>query len=243
MKEQFSISDLLDIVLPKWIFILVCTILFGASTFLASQFLITPMYTASGTLYVTGDLYATEAQKHETNLSDLMLSQELAKTYGQILSSNTFYKRVASESGLGYTFSDIKRMTTITNVEETGILRINITNSRPEHAYLLTNTILKQAPSEIERVVVSGQATIIDPAEMPVRPSSPSIPKNTVFGLAAGFILALASVFLMDMLDSTIKSGEDVEKNFGLPILGIIPAIEPRSDSYRNQSGAISVKS
>ncbi len=245
MKEQFSINDLLDIVLSKWRIILASALLFGISAFLVSQFLITPMYTSSGTLYVTGDLYSAQMQpqKQETNLSDLMLSQELAKTYGQILSSNTFYKSVATKSGLGYKFSQIQRMTVITNVEETGILQVSITNPIPEHAYLLTNTILKEAPAEIERVMSSGQATIIDSAEMPLEPSSPSVPRNTVLGLAIGFILALAAVFLKDMLDSTIKSGEDLEKNFGIPVLGVIPAIEPRSDSYRNQSGAISVKS
>ena len=69
---------------------------------------LTPIYQASGTLYVTGDVKnSTEYVQKDTSLSDLMLSQELAKTYGQILSSNTFFKAVAEKNGRGYDYDYI----------------------------------------------------------------------------------------------------------------------------------------
>ena len=119
-------------------------------------------------------------------------------------------------------------MTSISNIEETGILYVKVRNADPKIAYTLTNKILELAPAELERVVVRGTATIIDPAEMPTSPSSPNIPRNTVLGAFIGFILAVIFVFLADLFDNTIKTADELEKNFGLPVLGMIPSIEPR---------------
>ena len=225
VNEEFSISNMISLLLPKWPLILISTILVGVLAFFYSVFLITPVYQAGGTLYISGD---TDQVIQDANLSDLMLSQELAKTYGQILSSNTFFKEVAAQSNTGYTYDQIQAMTTITNIEETGILYITVRNPQPAVAYKLTNMILKLAPAELERVVVRGTATIIDPAEMPESPSSPSIPKNTVVGAFLGFVLAVVFVFLADLFDNTVKTAEELEKTFEIPVLGMIPSIEPR---------------
>ena len=228
MNDEFSFNKFLSVVLPKWPLILVVTIVFGIISFLYSSYMIAPTYVASGTLYITGDVNAVSSNiRQDTNLSDLMLSQELAKTYGQILSSNTFFKNIAISSGTSYTYSEIQTMTTISNVEDTGLLRIKVRNTDPKKAYSLANTILQLAPSEISRVVVSGAATIIDPAEMPKAPSSPNIPRNTLLGAFSGMILAIALVFARNLFDNTIKTADEISGLFDIPVLGIVPQIEP----------------
>ncbi len=223
MNEEFNFGRIVSILLPKWPLIVISTILVGAMAFLYSTFLITPLYQAGGTLYISGD---TDDVVKDVNLSDLVLSQELAKTYGQILSSNTFFKEVAQESGLDYTYDEIQDMTSITNVEETGILYVSVVHSNPKVAYKLTNCILEKAPQELERIVVRGTATVIDPAELPEHPASPSIPRNTLLGMLIGAFLAVAGVLLRDLFDSTFKNAEQIEKDFGIPVLGSIPTIE-----------------
>lgn len=227
VNEEFSINRILDLLLPKWHIILISTVFLGITAFLVSSFLLQPVYSASGTLYITGDVSAVSGSaKQNTSLSDLMLSQELAKTYGQILSSNTFFKDVASQSDTGYTYDQIQNLTSISNVEETGILRVSVTHPVPQMACDLANTILQLAPAEIERIVVGGNATIIDPAEMPKAPASPNIPKNSIVGAMAGLVLSVLVIFIVDLFDNSIKSAEDIEKNFELPVLGIIPEVE-----------------
>ena len=223
MNEEFSLSRIIATLMPKWPLILISTLLVGVLSFLYSTFFVTPIYQAGGTLYISGD---TDDIIRDVNLSDLMLSQELAKTYGQILSSNTFFKEVAEKSGTGYTYDQIQDLTTITNIEETGILYVSVVHPDPKIACRLTNTILEYAPAELERIVVRGTATVIDPAEIPESPASPSIPRNTLLGLFMGFFLAVAAILLRDLFDSTFKTAEQLEKDFGIPILGTIPSIE-----------------
>ena len=224
---EFSITKLIDILLPKVPLILICTILMGIASFVYSQFFTQPTYVASGTLYITGDVNSISGGvRDNTDLSDLMLSQELAKTYGQILSSNNFFKDVAKTSNMGLPYEYIQGLTTITNLEETGILRVSVRHTDPKVAYELTNTILNLAPSEIERIVVGGNAAVIDVAELPTAPSSPNVPKNTIVGALAGFILVVLAIIIIDLFDNTIKAPEDIEFENEIPILGIIPSIE-----------------
>src|SRR5207253_1828132 len=54
--------------------------------------------------------------------------------------------------------------------------------------------------------------TLLSPAQTPITPISPIIPRNIVLGAIAGLVLAGALVFLLEYLDDTIKSADDVNK-------------------------------
>ena len=237
MNEELNLKQIIEILLPKWVFILVTTLVVGLAFFLYSNYVVEPSYVAQGTLYISG---AADASKDDKNaeLSDLMISQELARTYGQILSSNTFFKDVAEESKAGYTYRQLQRMTTIANIENTGLLQINVRNANPFMASRIANTILECAPEEIERVVVGGSATVIDPAETPKAPSSPNIPKNTIIGALIGFVLAIMIVFLRNMFDKSIKSADEIKDLFGLPVLGTVPVIDPHRDENKSMESS-----
>lgn len=238
MSEEFSINRIITLLLPKWPIILISSIIFGIGAFLISTFLIQPTYVASGTLYVTGEVmtFVATPEQEDTTLSDVVLSQELAKTYGHILSSNTFFKGVAENSRTGYNFRQLQAMTSISNVEETGILTVNVSNPNPKVAADVVNAILELAPEEIARVVVAGSAVTIDKAEIPAAPSSPDIPKNTLIGILLGFVCAVGIIFLIDLLDDTMKRTEEVERVFGFPVLGMIPYVDTRSKTQSSSS-------
>ena len=71
MNEEFSLSNIIALLLPKWPMILITTILMGVVSCFFSIFLITPVYETGGTLYISGD---TDEVIQDANLSDLMLS-------------------------------------------------------------------------------------------------------------------------------------------------------------------------
>lgn len=71
--------------------------------------------------------------------------------------------------------------------------------------------------------IANSNLAIIDRADPPLDPSSPSLPKNLVIALALSLVLAAIVVFLRDQLDDAIRIPEDVEEKVQLPLLGIIP--------------------
>ena len=78
--------------------------------------------------------------------------------------------------------------------------------------------------------------TVVDPASPPAEPASPRVLLNTLLAGIVGLLLALGVAFLLDHLDDTVKSPDDVETAIGLPTLGTITKMrggKDRSEIYR----------
>ena len=69
----------------------------------------------------------------------------------------------------------------------------------------------------------SNNVSVIDKAELPGAPSSPSLNVNLILAFALGAAAATGAVWLIELLDDTFKSVEDIEERLRLPVLGVIP--------------------
>ena len=67
---------------------------------------------------------------------------------------------------------------------------------------------------------------VVDNANLPDSPVSPSVPKWTLIGVAIGMIISIAVIVIQHLLDDSIKSSEDIEKYLGISTLAIIPMNE-----------------
>ncbi|GAB4501654.1 MAG: hypothetical protein Fur0035_11970 [Anaerolineales bacterium] len=77
-------------------------------------------------------------------------------------------------------------------------------------------------------VVQISQATVAD------KPVSPRTTLNTALGGLAGLILAFLTVFLIEYFDDTLKSSEELEKAFGLAVIGHISEVSAREQKLGN---------
>jgi polysaccharide chain length determinant protein (PEP-CTERM system associated) len=80
--------------------------------------------------------------------------------------------------------------------------------------------------AELERKQQGEQFRVLDPANLPDKPSFPNRPLFAVGGLGGGLALGLAIAFLLEMKDSSLKTERDVEFALRLPVLAMIPQIE-----------------
>jgi uncharacterized protein involved in exopolysaccharide biosynthesis len=71
---------------------------------------------------------------------------------------------------------------------------------------------------------------LIDRAAVPSAPFAPNINRSLMLGGLAGLLVAFGLVFALDSFDDTIKSAEDITRKLGLPCLGLVPDVRPRSD-------------
>lgn len=75
----------------------------------------------------------------------------------------------------------------------------------------------------VSGTVGTNNVSIVDRAGLPERPRSPRIAINLALALLAGLGAGLLVAFGLDYLDDTFKSPEDVERDVGLSVIGIIP--------------------
>ena len=65
--------------------------------------------------------------------------------------------------------------------------------------------------------------SIVDRGEVPARPYSPNLLFNVLAGLVLGLIGGIAAAVLLEFLNDTIKTRDDVRNKLGLACLGAIP--------------------
>lgn len=84
--------------------------------------------------------------------------------------------------------------------------------------------------TDLEHHQEGEQFRVLDPANLPDKPSFPNRPLFALGGLAGGLGLGLAIAFALEMKDTSMRSERDVEFTLRLPVLAMVPAIEPLSD-------------
>jgi polysaccharide chain length determinant protein (PEP-CTERM system associated) len=107
-----------------------------------------------------------------------------------------------------------------------------------ETALASYNDLLKkkqesQMATQLERDQQGEQFRVLDPANLPDKPSFPNRPLFALGGFGGGLGLGLGLALLMEMRDSSFKSERDVEVALQLPVLAMIPAVEQPLDSKK----------
>lgn len=93
--------------------------------------------------------------------------------------------------------------------------------------------------SDLERRQEGEQFRVLDPANLPDRPSFPNRPLFVLGGFAGGLALGLALAFVQEMRDTSFRTERDVEFSLHLPVLALIPAIEPLSGKKARESAKL----
>jgi capsular exopolysaccharide synthesis family protein len=81
-------------------------------------------------------------------------------------------------------------------------------------------TTLEQQQAKLEALGRIAQTSqLAAPAARPTSASSPQKARSILIGGVLGLLLAIAAVFLRDTLDRRLRTGEDVETSFHIPVL------------------------
>ncbi len=221
--NEITLQEIFMIIWRKIWIILLATIIGGVASFSLSAFVLDPTYTSRISMYVNNN---KENESTVANLNDINASQKLVSTYIEILKSNNVLSKVIEESGLDYTPGDIRSMMSASAVNGTEIFEVKVTTEDAEEAALIANTIAEVAPAEIIRVVRAGSVELIDEAKPADKPTSPNVMLNTIIGIMLGGVLSVLGVLVVAMLDTRVKSEEDLKKYYTIPVLGSIPDLE-----------------
>ncbi len=203
-----------------------------------TNFLIKPKYTSSVSFYVNNNNDNLVGSSGTISSSDLDASEKLVNTYIVVVKSNTFLSKVADKLGNGLTASQIKKMMSCSAIEDTLAFQVSITNTNPELAAEIANTVAELSPQEIVRVLKVGGVEVIDYASVPVKPSSPNLKKNILIGFAVAFVAAFAVCFIKELFDTRIMSESDLTRDFDIPVIGTVPRLVPIEEKKEVSSGA-----
>ena len=120
-------------------------------------------------------------------------------------------------------YKELKGCITVDNPTDTRILSITATNTDPEMAKKIADTLAKTSADFIGDKMEVTPPKIIEEGEVPTVQTSPNTKKNVMVGALAGLVLSAGIIILLTLMDDTIKSEDDIEKYLGLTTLASIP--------------------
>lgn len=221
MKEQDEMQiDLLEIIRLIWRkawIILLCLFLGAGIAGGYTKFFVTPQYTASSMIYILGETTSI------TSVADIQLGTQLTGDFTTLAKSRPALEKVIDELNLDMSYGELASSVVIENLPDTHILKISVTSTVPEQAKEISNAMAQSTAETIASVMATEKPSIAEKAITPTMPSSPNLGKNILIGGLIGAVLAMAVIILLNMMDDTIKTEEDVRKYLQLNTLASLP--------------------
>ena len=235
-NKTIDIKDLIELFLSKIWLIIAVTLCGGILAFSFSKFILPLEYSSHISMYVQSYTDISEnAADSQNNISN---SKQLINTYIEVLKDDAVMRAVADKledqydeqvlqqnfslNGGNITASSLRSCINITAVTDTSALTVITTTKDPKVAASICNDLAAVAQEYIEEAVGVGSISTIDTAKVYDTPVAPNTSKNTLMGMAAGFVLILLVIFLIDFFDNTVKDTEALARKFDKAILGEI---------------------
>ncbi|NLS85063.1 MAG: capsular biosynthesis protein [Ruminococcaceae bacterium] len=220
--ETIDLRELFFIIKNNVVAIIAVTVLFAVAGGMVTMFMITPMYEASATMIVN----TRQDQTANVTNDQINSAKNLVDTYAIIIKSDTVLSSVISDLNLDMTYSQLSSSVTVSAVDSTQVMQVSVQNADPALAKSIVAEITAIAPEIILDKVEAGSVKVISEARAGDKPVSPSLTKNVAIAALLGLVLSVGFVLLREMLNNTFKSDEDIQKNLGIPVLGVIPRVE-----------------
>lgn len=219
MENTIDIRELFLIIKKRlWLIILITlitTIIAGIFSF----YILQPVYQANTTLYVGKNINVEGSMGYQ----DVLMSGQLVKDYRELAKSRLVANIVIDELNLrDISAEEITDMLGVNLKSDTRIIEITAQHTDPELAKQVANKVADVFKRKSVELIEVDNVQVIDVAETPVDPIKPNKKTNVAIGFVLGLMLGLGLVFMIEYLDNTIKTANDVEKYLGLPVIGTI---------------------
>ena len=220
--ETIDLLELLGVVRRHIVALLLTTVLAAAAGFAVSKFLMTPQYQASA-LMIVNTRQDTTANVTSDQLNS---ASRLVSTYSIIVKSDTVLNQVIANLGLNMSYETLADKVGVAAVDDTQVMEITVTDANPDGARQVCEQITQVAPDAILTAVEAGSVKVISAAGVDPDPVSPNVMRNTAIAGVLGLVVCLGVLFLQVLLDNKINTEEDVTKQLGLNVIGVIPDYE-----------------
>ncbi len=224
MEEEITLDlrDILYIVRKRFRLIIFITLICTLAAGLVSFFLLKPIYQAE-TSIIVGKPQETMANQSQTQYNDVMMYQKLVKTYAQIAQSKATAEMAANKLEGKYTIKQIQKSVTVSPQTDTQILIISAQSGDAYEAVKMVNTVADSFIEESKLVFpTGGTIQIMDKPSVPTSPVKPNKVLNIAVAFLIGLMGSLGLTLVLEYMDRTIKSEEDIERYLDIPVVGVI---------------------
>ena len=240
--EELDLKELFEIFWNKKVQIILIILIFVVIGIIYTVGFTTPMYSSSTSLVLVGtsnsDTTGTTGQTSEITTTDITINSKLVATYSALVQTKNILGQVIANLGIDVDEEELRKNVEVTSKEDTELIEITVQNENPIYAAQIANETAKVFKEKIAGEIYKiNNVYIVDEAEVESQPSNINHTKDVALFGIVGLIIAVMYVLIANMLDTTVKTQEDIEKNIKIPVIASIPVYEVDSDKTERKGG------
>jgi len=112
----------------------------------------------------------------------------------------------------------------------TSLRQMQLQTTLSLYQQIYANLLNNYESVRLSRLRSTSNVIQVEPATLPSSPIAPQPLRNAMLGAAVGLMLMAGVAFLIEYLDDTIKSPDDIGRLFNLPVIGLIGEIFPKEN-------------
>lgn len=223
MEETISLKELFLTLKKRLSLIIIITALATATSGIVSYFLLTPIYQSSTQILVN----QSKSDQQAYNVGEVQTNLQLINTYNVIIKSPAILDKVIEKENLDMSTDALNGLVTVSSEQNSQVVNISVQNEDPQQAANIANSIADTFQDEITTLMNIDNVSILSQAQLGENPSpiKPQPVLNMAIALLVGLMAGVGLAFLLEYLDNTIKTEQDIENRLGLPVLGAITTI------------------
>ncbi|WP_079710638.1 YveK family protein [Paraliobacillus ryukyuensis] len=224
MEETISLKEIFEVLKKRLGLIILLTFTAALVSGLATYFFITPTYESSSQFIVNQQTNETES----VDINEIRSNVEIINTYNVIIKSSRILDQVVDQLELTITADALSEKINVASEQNSQVVTVTATDPDPEMAVAIANTTVETFQQNIDDLMNVDNVNILSTAELAADPT-PVNPKpmlNIAIGLVLGAMVGIGLAFLLEYLDNTVKTEQDVEQKLDLPVLGVVSHIK-----------------
>ncbi|WP_432363793.1 YveK family protein [Sporosarcina sp. UB5] len=223
MEETISLQDLFKTLKKRAILILLTMLLAVTVAGVISFLVLTPIYQASTQILVNQQ----KVEQNQFNTQDIQANLQLINTYNVIIKSPAILTKVIENLDLNTTPAQLTGKITVNSAQNSQVVNVSVQHPEPFMAVDIANTTAEVFQEEIQHLMNVDNVNILSPAVLAEdpKPIKPDPYLNMAIAAVVGLMLGVGIAFLLEYLDTTVKTEQDIEELLNLPILGLVSPI------------------
>ncbi len=220
--EEINLKELFNYFMSKLSILIITLLLVIILGNIYSLFIKTPLYQSTTKLVLVSE------SNNATGITqgDVQLNSSLVATYTEIIKSRDIVGKVITNLKLkDETVESLTKKISVSTTTNTQTISIRVSDPDNNKAKIISDELAKVFSEEITSIYKLDNVHIYEKASLSERPYNINIRKELIIYTAGGIILGCGIIFLMFMLDTSVKTSEDVEEKLGLTLLGIVPKV------------------
>lgn len=224
--EELDLKELFSIFWNRKVYIILITVIFILMGIVYTFTMVTPKYMSEASLILAKIETTQETGKDSITQTDVTLNQKLLPTYSELIKKNIVLRPVIENLGLDITEEALGKTISIKLANDSEIIEITVVNENPEYATAIANEVAKVFTEQVSEIYNINNVKIVDKAEVPQSPYNINHTKDIAIFALIGIVLAAVYALVANMIDTTIKTSEDIDKHTKLTVLAEIPLYE-----------------